>query len=275
MSLRSQADEMHMARSTLQQPSLGLAPQATCAIDHIVKEFEKSSFFSSVEHSVSFSSKRHILRLHCPKTFGLLRQVKSAISYAIDMSKSEEENLLGREPKRFSITKRFFDDLGTITHLIERNKNVHEFDVAMSIDSDRISRHLRARHSTQKLKLDLNTIGDRIREYLHDFQPAARLSRRNLDPFSHEFIERMFDVWAAFRHYANPRYLPRQDYRPFTQFLAAAWNDAGLPLTDRRGNPREPLEAWFADRVRKQFKGRNLPLDGFEANSVERIKREG
>jgi hypothetical protein len=62
--------------------------------------------------------------------------------------------------------------------------------------------------------------------------------------------------------------LPPGDRRLFARFLAAAWRDAGFPLTDHRGNSREPLENWFADRVRKLFSDRNFPTREFELNSV-------
>jgi hypothetical protein len=36
----------------------------------------------------------------------------------------------------------------------------------------------------------------------------------------------------------------------FARILAAAWRDLHLPLEDRRGRSREPLERWFSDRLR-------------------------
>jgi hypothetical protein len=58
--------------------------------------------------------------------------------------------------------------------------------------------------------------------------------------------------------------LPPGDRRLFARFLAAAWRDAGFPLTDHRGSSREPLENWFSDRVRKLFSDRDLLTGDFK-----------
>jgi hypothetical protein len=47
--------------------------------------------------------------------------------------------------------------------------------------------------------------------------------------------------------------LPRADFPLFAHFLAAAWKDLGLPITDHRKRSRLPRTDWFAKRVRKHF----------------------
>ena len=47
--------------------------------------------------------------------------------------------------------------------------------------------------------------------------------------------------------------LPRADFPLFAHFLATAWKDLGLPITDHRKRSRLPRTGWFAERVRKHF----------------------
>src|ERR1700730_348857 len=122
---------------------------------------------------------------------------------------------------------------------------------------------------TQQLMSHLDTVRTQIKEYLQTYR-QARGRRRNHDPLSREFIMNMFYTWQMFRYGDDNTVgpLPPEDRRLFARFLAAAWRDAGFPLTDHRGSSREPLENWFADRVRKLFSDRNSLTGNFELNSL-------
>jgi hypothetical protein len=63
--------------------------------------------------------------------------------------------------------------------------------------------------------------------------------------------------------------MSKEHWRPFARFLAAAWRDLDFPTIDHRGNSREPLEEWFAGRIRKDKRFRNLTHVDYEANSVD------
>ena len=95
------------------------------------------------------------------------------------------------------------------------------------------------------------TVRTQIKEYLQTYR-QARGRRRNHDPLSREFILNMFYAWQVFRYGDDKRRLDPlrpEERRLFARFLVAAWRDAAFPLTDHRGNSREPLENWFADQV--------------------------
>jgi hypothetical protein len=121
----------------------------------------------------------------------------------------------------------------------------------------------------------LREVRSEIESYLSDYRPDAGRGG-NRDALSYHFISEMLDAWrdfcnvpseqaAAERAYAETmRDVPkmfRSEYRPFARLLAAAWRDLGFPLVDHRNESREPLEDWFADRVRKQFPGDGLSAD--------------
>jgi len=177
---------------------------------------------------------------------------------------------LERWPNYRRMTGRFIADLKLISHLIERNKDLDPFAVLMASSG-------RASDFTEQLQEGLETVHTKIKNYLQACKVKIE-SRRNRDPLSSAFIMGLFEnCWCDLMHWPQSvphsvifeKQLPRSQRRPFARFLAAAWRDLDFPLTDHRGQSREPLEDWFADRLRKDKRFRNLLDDDFEANSVD------
>ena len=237
------------------------------SLDNLVEEFRAIGLFSPSDSRVY------------PKELGLPEQVRKAASTAILMSVLSANSVLVSKPRYMGQAKRYFEDLDLILHLIDRNKHL---DISGTSFSLRLVPDPAAiwyvdppdvQDFTRNIQSSLQQIMEEIECYVGCFQPIRPESLRNLDPLSHFFIENMLYVWFTFRGFPTEWWdrplsrLPRPDRRAFVRLLAAAWRDAGLPLTTSRGSSREPLEAWFSDRIRKQ--SRNLPDDDFEANSVD------
>jgi hypothetical protein len=134
---------------------------------------------------------------------------------------------------------------------------------------------------TEQLQRDLSAVRAGIEAYLLDYGLLENEGGRNRDPLSSVFILEAFQqAWCALRFGQTAPYgygekaflkeqLPTNHHRPFAQFLATAWKDIGFPLVDHRGRSREPLEHWFADRLRKDKRFRNLPDEDLAANSID------
>ena len=215
-----------------------------------------------------------LMPLFCPKALGLTKQVRKVVSRTCELVIRIANFSLLFRPKYKPLIKRFFDDLEMIVSLVERNKNLDAYDVVFLTQRIPVTvdctNYIDPEEMTAQLMSHLDTLGTQIKEYLQTYRQAhGRV--QNHDPLSREFIVNMFWTWQMFRNGDDcPRLdpLPSEDRRLFARFLAAAWRDAGFPLTGHRGNSREPLEDWFADRVRKLFSDRNFPTGDFELNSV-------
>jgi hypothetical protein len=189
-----------------------------------------------------------------PDSLDLFAQVRHAVFFASVMAIGHAGIELISMPKHHFCTKRFFDDIQLIAHLIERNREMDRHTATLCVR--RIQHVIKIpADATVELKQHLDTLACAIRNYLELYQPERRTSRRNYDPLSHEFIEWMSDQWKRFRHFPERELsrpgLPKADRPNFVRFLACGWMASGLPLEDHRGRSREPLEEWFADRVRK------------------------
>ena len=242
---------------------------ATCHLDAVVREFGESGIFSSLDSPL------------CPKALGLTEQVRKVVSSTCELVIRIANYSLLFRPKYEPLIKRFFDDLELMVSLIDRNKNLDAYDVVLLTEQIPVFSRVNGvtvdctnfsdpEEMTQQLMSHLDTVRTQIKEYLQS-RRQARGCRRNHDPLSHEFILNMYWTWQMFRNGDDaPRLDPLrpEDRRPFARFLAAAWRDAGFPLTDHRGNSRDPLENWFADRVRKLF-----ILNAFAAVSLLRPSR--
>jgi hypothetical protein len=240
-------------------PELSLdvdAASGTYGVDEIAVEFYKMRVFLE----------REPFELSLKK---LRRAVDFAGCHSLGLSQAE----LLRAPERHRLTKRLFDDVKTISHLIERNKNLDPLDFMLSVKYI----HLRAGSCADRsssLLTKLRDVRAEIEGFLADY--GSKDGRGgNRDPLSYNFMSEMLRVWrdfadippeqaAAERAYVESlRDVPemfRSEYRPFARLLAAAWRDLEFPLLDHRNVSREPLEDWFTDRVRKQF-----PDDGLSA----------
>jgi hypothetical protein len=236
----------------------------------VVREFGESGIFSSLDAPF------------CPKALGLTEQVRKVVSSTCELVIGIANFSLLYRPKYEPLIKRLFDDLELMVSLIDRNKNLKACDVVRLTECIPVFSRVNdvtvdctdyndPEEVTLQLMSHLDTFGTQIKEYLQTYRQAHG-RRRNHDPLSREFILNMFYTWQMFRNGDDdPRLDPLRsnDRRLFARFLAAAWRDAGFPLTDRRGNSREPLENWFADRIRKLFSDRNFPTGDFELNSVD------
>jgi hypothetical protein len=223
------------------------SPVGTYAIDSIVEDFAKNGIFF-----------RHN---------DLVRKAREAIDHCAQCCIMESQFTLIERPISLQKTNRFFDDLLRIKHLIARNEDLDPVEMEMSIRPrpavDFKTHFVASYDRTQRLQQMLRGLSAEIVDYLQSYE--LRHSRqRNLDPLSHEFIRFMFvRVWPDLRFKNRPmlrdedwfwkKHLQKKHYRPFVQFLATAWRDVGFPLEDHRGHSREPLESWFADRVRKDL----------------------
>jgi hypothetical protein len=243
------------------------AATGTYRIDAIAQEFYQTGVFVNCEPFELILKK-------------LRRSVDLAGLESLGLAQAE---LVGA-PVYDRLTKRFFEDLEAIRHLIERNKidsisinasprrfgrGTLEF-LAASVD-DLLSGRRTERASGLLAKLaDVKT---EIEGYLSDYCPRVRRGG-NKDPLSHQFILAMTegvwrrfgasvpdDVVAAQKNYplSSTFYVSRCEYRPYARLLAAAWRDVGFPTVDQRNRSRGVLEDWFADRLRKMYPAGGIP----------------
>jgi hypothetical protein len=244
-------------------------------LDALVEQFGRAGFFSILN-----SSRFPVF----PKGISLAEQVRISVFTGIALAECAANWNNIRIPEYRCRTKRFLQDLELIAHLIERNHTLdgHATEFSLQVRSPSHARNRPCEDTyisddTTQLQWKLGKARDQIKSYLNSFEPR-REARRNLDPLSYTFMEHMHEVWAVFRPY--PEYLneerapylrlPQGEFRAFAKFLAAAWRDGGLPLETRGGSSREPLEDWFADRLRKDRRFvRNLPNEEIEANSMD------
>jgi hypothetical protein len=236
------------------------APAGTYLLDSVVEEFRHRGIFPSVDDLME----RARIGNNC---------TCAAAIFHVQIS------LLGPMYRRH--TKRLFGDLALIRHLIERNKNLDHFNVTLSENpqiSDCHKTYESSEEAFRHLQDNLGVVSEEIKVFLRAYELEKSLGG-NHDPLSHTFIRDGYVTWRILRSEKSP--LPRsalvdpdplsnEHFRLFARFLAAGWRDASLPLTDHRGQSREPLEEWLADRVRKYFAGWNLPPDDIEANSEDK-----
>ncbi len=171
---------------------------------------------------------------------------------------------LRERPISLQKTKRLLDDLLRIRHLIARNENLDPIEIDMSIrprpDVDFKTHFVASYDRAQRMQHMLRGLNAEIADYLQSYELQHTHQRNSI--LSHEFIRFMFvRVWPdlRFKNWPMPldedwfqkMHLPKRHHGPFSQFLAAAWRDVGFPMEDHRGHSREPLESWFADRVRQ------------------------
>jgi hypothetical protein len=242
---------------------------ATCHLDAVVREFRESGIFSSLDTAF------------CPKELGLTKQVRKVVSRTCELVVRIANFSLVYRPKYDPLIKRLFDDLELMVSLIERNNHLAAYDIVrlteripsrvngVTVDCSNFSDD--PEKTTLQLMSHLDTSRSQLKEYLRTYR-QARGRRRNHDPLSREFIMNMFYTWQMFRYGDDDPVKGLDPLRPedrplFARFLAAAWRDAGFPLTDHRGKSREPLENWFADRIRKRFSDRGFPTGDFELDS--------
>jgi hypothetical protein len=205
-----------------------------------------------------------------------LKRLRRSVDFAGFYSLGAAQAELVTAPEQISLTKRFFEDVKAISHLIERNKTIDPHYVPLFVG---FLRHGTGScfDRTSSLLTKLRDVQAEIEGYLLDYRPRDGRGG-NRDPLSYNFISEMLDVWrdfsdvppeqaAAERAYTESmRDVPkmfRSEYRPFARLLGAAWRDLEFPIVDHRNESREPLEDWFADRVRKQFVDTGLPADEF------------
>jgi hypothetical protein len=223
----------------------------THRVDSLVEDFIAKGMLWSIENDLNF-----------PKEMGLLDQVRKAVLFAREITLVEAKNKLIREPKYIFMTKRFYKDLQQVLHLIKRNETLDEFGVWFFTER-RLLKGGEPHEAVRMMKARLKNTADEIENYLNSFQMRRVEVLRNRDPLSDQFIVELFEVWGRFRRYDNRSALRPEDRHPFIRFLAAPWRDGGFPMTNHRGISREPLESWFADRVRKHWYGRKLPDNDF------------
>jgi hypothetical protein len=237
---------------TLKYQPYGGRLTGLCEIDLLAKEYVKKNIFSV-----------------CWDESLVRDAVELAFLSALEMSK----DMLIRWPDERRKVERLLDDLLLIRTLLDRNKELFidgvpgrqmvENYLTLKDNLDLPSFH-QWRNRLQKLIPNLKKMNTDI-SFILDTSEVSWESiefagpRGNFDPLTFFFIEYQFyEVWCVLRPLQNnglqaPR-MPRQDIRPFACFLAAIWTDLKLPLQDHRGRLHEPLQEWFADRIRKHFK---------------------
>jgi hypothetical protein len=251
-------------------PKLSLdvdAPSGTYHIDETAAKLYKQGVFLNREPFEMFLKK-------------LRRSVDIAGYHSLVLA----QNTLVQAPSDLKLTERFFEDVKVISHLIDRNKKADPHSIRLSVkylrhDASRPQPRIECQDRTSSLLTKLRDVRAEIEGYLLDYRPGDGRRGGNHDPLSSYFISEMLEVvWREFGaappedaagerpRIESGRELPemsRAECRPFARLLAAAWRDAGFPLVDHRNRSREPLEDWFADRVRKQFFDKGLPTDEF------------
>jgi hypothetical protein len=203
--------------------------------------------------------------------------VEDALWMVHEHVESTVRNKTEHRPHYLSIANRYFGDLEKIAHLIDRNRRVDMKAMAIYAVQKRTGwscGHLCIDQSKRVMSYLISARRE-IASFLQEHKPS-RENLRNEDPLSHAFIKEMRNVWGEFCCYPDRNIhggdselekeldesekefaimlckLPREHVQPFARLLAAAWRDASLPVTNENGKSREPLERWFADRVRKQ-----------------------
>jgi hypothetical protein len=232
------------------------APSGTYEIDRVIEECLRTGIFQLPAK---------IGEVLQPSLVGVLWHVRGSVSltahHAISAANGQKDM-----PEYRRLTEHFIKDLQLIVHLIERNQQLDPF-MPNTILSPRVGparevyeqAEMTTAEATLHLQQTLLAASAEIRLYL-EASKKTRERGGNRDPLVSEFISTMFLV--PWRELTAPGYLLLEErsriqpehYRPFVRFLAAAWRDLGFPLADHRGHSREPLEEWFADRLRKHIR---------------------
>jgi hypothetical protein len=241
------------------------APSGTYRIDETAAKLYKQGVFLNREPFELF-----------------LKKLRRSVDIAWCHSLVRAQNTLVQVPSCLRLTERFFEDVKVISHLIDRNKTADPHNIMLSVkylrhDAGRELPRIECQDRTSSLLTRLRDVRAEIEGYLLDYRPGDARGGGNHDPLSSYFVWEMFYVvWRQFAatlpedaaaerariESGREIEMSRAEYRPFARLLAAAWRDAGFPLVDHRNRSREPLEDWFADRVRKQFV-EGLPPDEF------------
>jgi hypothetical protein len=223
----------------------GARPIGACEIDRLVSEYVEKNIFS-----VRWEASQ------------IRNTVEEWFSEAVVMAR----DMLIRWPGERQNLTRLLDDLLLIHKLLERNK---ELLVQQDLVMNKLSTKNSLAHpfneqwksKVRNLLIDLNRVSADISFVIEsstipwetiEFAPP----KRNFDPLTFFFIEYEHELWCDLRPLQGKGCrLPRRDVRPFARFLSAIWRDLRLPSEDHLGRSREPLEDWFADRLRKHFEG--------------------
>jgi hypothetical protein len=150
-------------------------------VDRLVGEFEKTGLFSVIDE------------VNYPRPeLGLIAQVRQAVWFAKLLAITSAENALINNPRHLSNTKRFFNDLKRIDHLIQRNKNIDHFNGAFFVEYSRTTplAHGLAypADATETMKRAMDALRGEIRAYLKAYKLQRAESLRNGDPLSDAFI---------------------------------------------------------------------------------------
>jgi hypothetical protein len=209
------------------------APTGTYAVDRIVEELRQRGIFPNIDD--------------------LLTRVRLEmdLAHADALSAAYDRSL--EAPKQQKQTERFFQDLAIISHLIERNKRISPPVTRKGVQGQAPG----PIEATRGLMDNLSGSNERIKRYLSRFK-EGKAKGGNFDPLANCFIDLVFEAWIILRSEGykvlvpdDIEHLRKEHLQLFYRLLAAAWRDTGLPLVDHRGHSREPLEVWFADRIRK------------------------
>jgi hypothetical protein len=220
----------------------GARPIGACEIDRLVGEYVENNSFS-VRWDAS--------------------QIRNAVEERFCEAAVMAKDMLIHWPRERQNLTRLLNDLSLIHKLLERNKELfvkqylvmNNLTTKTSVDPPFLEQW---KNKIRKLLTNLNRMSPDVSFVVEsskipwesiEFAPP----KRNFDPLTFFFIDNEFYVWCQLRP-LEVRRLPRRDVRPFARFLAAIWRDLRLPSEDHLGRSREPLEDWFADRLRKHFK---------------------
>jgi hypothetical protein len=125
-----------------------------------------------------------------------LKNLRRSVDLAGCFSLQSAQFTLVRSPNHLRLTKRFFEDIKTISHLIERNEKADPLYIMLS------AKYLRrstggCRERTSSLLTKLREVRAEIEGYLLDYRLGDGCGG-NRDPLSNNFISEMLDVWRDF-----------------------------------------------------------------------------
>ena len=145
------------------------SPAALQALEELAREFASRGLFKrlSSEQWGEFAQPED-----------LVEQVRGAVSMVSQLASLTAESVLTRQPKHFSITKRFFEDMKQIGHLIQRNKNMDGHRALLCVRKKCCS-GTSPKEATLQLKDYLEAMDRHIHDYLDCYEARRRESIRN------------------------------------------------------------------------------------------------
>jgi hypothetical protein len=166
---------------------------------------------------------------------------------AAHLSKSATEEYIERSVDVAS-ARMLFERLHQIETLIAdiQKVNVGKIGRIIRLSNRNLTRQREARiiyGAAKSLQSSLRKTKTRIGSFTSQHAVMTLPKGNNRDVFTANFI---WEFGLGFG--VGPEFLVKNTL--FAKLLAAAWRDLKLPLEDRRGRSREPLERWFADRLR-------------------------